>query len=75
MNFVEAENIKLLARRQALRDAIRAVEGVLQANKGERVLIRKKDAISAVAGLTCNSLVWGGVFVEEKLPEPPEATL
>ena len=69
INFVEKEKIKNLTRRQALRDAIAALEKVEQANKGERVLIRRKDAIRAISSLTCNGLGWGGVH-DEVGPDP-----
>jgi hypothetical protein len=65
LGFVERENIKTLARRQALRDAIKAVRSVPQANHGRMDLIRRDKAVQAIAHLSVNPLVWGGVFIEE----------
>jgi hypothetical protein len=65
VGVVERETIKHLARRQTLRDAIDAIERVTQANNGERILIRKKDAVAAITHLSSNALVWGGIRAEE----------
>jgi len=71
--FVELENAKTLARRQALRDALEAVAEVRQANRGEREMILRKDALVAVQSLSANPLCWGGIHLEES-PCPANGT-
>jgi hypothetical protein len=65
VGFVEREKIRKLAWRQGLRDAIKAIQNVPQANHGRMDLIRRDYAQSAIASLSRNPLCWGGIFAEE----------
>ena len=64
--FAELENTRVLARRQALRDALEAVEDVRQANRGDRDMILRRAAIVAIEHLSTNPLCWGGIQLEER---------
>jgi hypothetical protein len=74
IGVVERENLRKLVRRQTLRDAARAIRDTPKHSGGKsNDLIRRKDAASAIERLDRNGLAWGCIFLEEDLPEPPEA--
>lgn len=73
INVVDLHNVETIARRKALRRAVKAVEALPQANSGKLDLVNRAHAIRAIAGLEVNGLPWGCIRIEEG-EEPPADT-